>query len=203
MKCQDWIYIKIIEFISSLQICIANQYVSNHPSQRTEQPRVQTNGYQRILVHLKNVQIPAIVCQFSSQQPKCYAKNRYVRWKFISLEFFTLRFFCFLSKIYWPSILVHFDWKTSLISAIIRMTHKKSSETTDGCHVSAIEKNLKKDTVYQTFILCPKIAKNSNLLSSKKKVEMVACYNCNVKCAWSRVSNFESTFLHFASSPNK
>ena len=93
MKCQDWIYIKIIEFISSLQICIANQYVSNHPSQRTEQPRVQTNGYQRILVHLKNVQIPAIVCQFSSQQPKCYAKNRYVRWKFISLEFFTLRFF--------------------------------------------------------------------------------------------------------------
>ena len=125
MKCQDWIYIKIIEFISSLQICIANQYVSNHPSQRTEQPRVQTNGYQRILVHLKNVQIPAIVCQFSSQQPKCYAKNRYVRWKFISLEFFTLRFFCFLSKIYWPSILVHFDWKTSLISAIIRMTHTK------------------------------------------------------------------------------
>ena len=153
MKCQDWIYIKIIEFISSLQICIANQYVSNHPSQRTEQPRVQTNGYQRILVHLKNVQISAIVCQFSSQQPKCYAKNRYVRWKFISLEFFTLRFFCFLSKIYWPSILVHFDWKTSLISAIIRMTHKKSSETTDGCHVSAIEKNLKKDTVPNIYFM--------------------------------------------------
>ena len=119
------------------------------------------------------------------------------------INFLHLDFFCFLLKIYWPSILVHFDWKTSLISAIIRMTHKKSSETTDGCHVSAIEKNLKKDTMYQTFILCPKIAKNSNLLSSKKKVEMVACYHCNVKCAWSRVSNFESTFLHFASSPNK
>ena len=63
----------VIECISSLQICIANQYVSNHPSQRTEP--CQTNGNQRILVHLKIAQISAIVCQFCRQQPKCHAKN--------------------------------------------------------------------------------------------------------------------------------